>query len=458
VQNGYHGRAQLPVSLAQLFDETTSNQLSINNDGSINVGVSNFPAVTDVSVNNFPAVQDVNVATFTATVDTDIKNVDIILNQDGVKQLAIVTPGHICQENSSVTPLGIGEVFTGEWQDTLNFGSILVSVNTNKNSATDGLQLQFSSNMIDIQDTDEFTILANKPKTFSFQPVRRYIRLKYTNGPAAQTIFSLETSLRATYVKPSSHRIQDSIVGEDDAELVKAVLTGENPAGIFVNFQSTTAGNFKVSIEELESQVSDDSNSRLRTSPSCQDEFGQVERLLGDNIYRGVLLTMPVEHHEIHCGDSYEAIYSETLAGNASISFLIIIPDEGLTETFPGEQQDKKQYHLKYIVDTGAQALFSVYEGATVTNNGTAITVFNRNRNYLLTDFIGFFRTPTVTGNGNLIYQRRLGFGRNEPGSRARDDEWILKDNTIYLVTLLNETNQPNIYNFEIDYYVHPGV
>jgi hypothetical protein len=283
----------LPVSLAQLFDETTSNQLSINNDGSINVGVSNFPAVTDVSVNNFPAVQDVNVATFTATVDTVVTNFPIL---------------------------------------------------------------------------------------------------------------------------------QD------------------------------------VKLDSINATLADDTATRLKTSPSCKDEFGQVERLLGDNIYRGVLLTMPVEHHEIHCGDSYEAIYSETLAGNASISFLIIIPDEGLTETFPGEQQDKKQYHLKYIVDTGAQALFSVYEGATVTNNGTAITVFNRNRNYLLTDFIGFFRTPTVTGNGNLIYQRRLGFGRNEPGSRARDDEWILKDNTIYLVTLLNETNQPNIYNFEIDYYVHPGV
>jgi len=37
------------------------------------------------------------------------------------------------------------------------------------------------------------------------------------------------------YVKPSSHRITDAIIGQDDAELVKSVLTGLSDDGVFRN-------------------------------------------------------------------------------------------------------------------------------------------------------------------------------------------------------------------------------
>jgi len=373
-------------------------------------------------------------------------------------ELAVNLRGHVCPINTTSIPLGTGAVFTGNWQDTLDYGVIQVGVFADKASATNGLVMQYSANGTDIDDTDTFTIKANIGKTFSFQPARRYIRVIYTNGAQAQTKFRLETTLRRVYVKPSSHRINDSIVAEDDAELVKAVLTGENPAGTFVNFQATTAGNFKVSLEEVESGISDDSNSKLKVSSYTIDEFGEVGRVLGDSIFRGVALTIPVEHHEIHCGDSYEATYTAELGNAASAVFAIIVPNENLTETFPGDDQTAKQYHAKIMIDSESELLITMFEAATLSANGTAITIFNRNRNYQLTDFLGLYRAPTITANGTQVYQRRIGSGRSFGGAYGRENEWILKDNTIYLVKLVNQVTTANWYNFEIDYYVHPGV
>jgi hypothetical protein len=145
----------------------------------------------------------------------------------------------ISVENSSSEILDPDEPFIGEWIEILQFSSIIIGVKSNVASATDGLKVEFSPNESDVINTDEFTIPANKGKTFSFQPAGRYMRVTYTNGGIIQTFFDLEVQLKSDYVKPSSHRIQDSIIDEDDAELVtnvnkaKSDLTG--------NFENITS-------------------------------------------------------------------------------------------------------------------------------------------------------------------------------------------------------------------------
>lgn len=186
-----------------------------------------------------------------------------------------VENGHICVDNTTSTLLGGGAVFTGSWQDTLNYNVIIIGINTDKASAVDGLDVQWSCDGITVNDHDYFTLLANQNKVFTFSPARRYFRIIYTNGPVAQTTFCIQSVFKKGGFKPSSHRISDSIVNDDDAELVKAVLTGENPGGDFINFSATNGGNFKVSIEELESGVSVNSNSQLKVTPfdSSGDEI-----------------------------------------------------------------------------------------------------------------------------------------------------------------------------------------
>lgn len=169
-------------------------------------------------------------------------------------ELLVNLEGHQCPENTTIIPLGADEVFLGsDWQDALDYGVLSIAVGSDQDSAVDGLEVQWSTDGINpIVAPDIFTIFANIGKTFTFGPAARYYRVKYTNGSTPQGSFYLVSLLRRNYVKPSSHRINESIVGEDDAELVKAVLTGIAPDGLFKNVQVTNAGNQKISIEEYD--------------------------------------------------------------------------------------------------------------------------------------------------------------------------------------------------------------
>lgn len=161
-------------------------------------------------------------------------------------EIRVFSASHICDENSSIIPLGSNEVFTGAWQDTLNYSEIIIGINTDKNSAVDGLDVQWSSNGTDIDDHDKFSLTANAGKVFTFPPARRYVRIVYTNGAIAQELFRLQTQLKRFATRGSSHRISDSIVSDDDAILTKSIITGRNDSGIYNNVMIDQAGNLKV--------------------------------------------------------------------------------------------------------------------------------------------------------------------------------------------------------------------
>ena len=406
--------------------------------------------------------------TYTKTIISDGTN-DITLhenlNEEGF-EVPVSLKSHKCLENSTTVALGADEVFTGEWQPTTDYGIVLVSSYSDQASATDGLHIQFGT---DVNGTityvpgsgGAYSMLADDEATFSEQTSWDYFRVVYTNGSVAQNTFYLVSTLKRVYVKPSSHRIQDAIDNEDDAELMKSVITGQRPNGVFDNVQITNGGNFKTSLEEIENDVSEDSNTTLRTTILVQDEYGNITRILGDNIFKGALITIPAEHHEIHCADSYEASLVEVLGNGDTLDVLIIVPNEGLTETEPGLQQDKKQYHFKGNVESELDSTVEFFEGVAVTDNGTQVDVFNRNRNAspaIYNDFLGVYTAPTVTSTGTRLLVKRIGSGKKVGGSETRADELILKDNTIYLLRVTNNITTDNYVDIGIDYYVHPGV
>jgi len=166
------------------------------------------------------------------------------VNSDG--QLHVVLEGSILTGNSSNTPLAAAGVFTGVSISTLEYAILIVSVYADQASATDGLEIQFSQDGVNWDFTDCFTISASIGKVFSFQTVAQYLRIVYTNGPVAQTEFRLQVVGKKSYSKPSSHRIADSINDQDDAELVKSVLTGK-ANGTFVNVKVTPDGYLSIS-------------------------------------------------------------------------------------------------------------------------------------------------------------------------------------------------------------------
>lgn len=137
--------------------------------------------------------------------------------------------------NSSTVTLLAGQTFTGVFEDVLGYANISIVAFSNVASATDGLKLEYSTDGINIDDFDSFTVSASNGTQVSSGATSKYFRVRYTNGSTNQTTFRLQTVYHITAPKSSTHRIDDSINGENDAELSKSVVTGKNPDGQFTN-------------------------------------------------------------------------------------------------------------------------------------------------------------------------------------------------------------------------------
>jgi len=155
--------------------------------------------------------------------------------------------------NSTTANLAGGATFTGVgFEASPKYGTVSVCICASHASATNGLKFQASLDNVQWNDIEVYSYnTPNKIESYSFAPSGRYFRLTYTNGATPTTKLGIFTVLRTGYTKPSSHRIKDNITGEQDAELVKAVLAAEMPNGIFTDINATAGGNLKISLEEV---------------------------------------------------------------------------------------------------------------------------------------------------------------------------------------------------------------
>jgi hypothetical protein len=167
------------------------------------------------------------------------------ITDDG--QLHVVMEGKLDTNNTTTTPLGIGGVYTGTGTDISRYSGIGLNVTSDQASATNGLCVFFSKDGSTWFCGEEYTVGANSQKFFTPPTQSKYYRIQYTNGAVAQTTFDLHVMLRKSPFKWSSHNISDPISSDDDAELVKSVLTGEDPTGIFNTVSTTVDGDLKIS-------------------------------------------------------------------------------------------------------------------------------------------------------------------------------------------------------------------
>ena len=166
--------------------------------------------------------------------------------------------------NTTVAQLDADAVFTGTSRDLNGYASVLIAIWSDQDSAIDGLAVQFSHDSIFWHTTDEYTYFANTgPKTYSVQPNMKYFRIVYTNGSGGTTTeFHISTQLHSVPPKPSSHRLEDNLSGQDDAELSKAIIAARIPKGVYKNVNATAGGALQVHIGEENS----DSFGTLRVS------------------------------------------------------------------------------------------------------------------------------------------------------------------------------------------------
>lgn len=157
--------------------------------------------------------------------------------------------------NSTSGTLTASGTFTGAFEDVLGFTNIGINIFTDQASAVDGLVIEYSSDGVNVDSDEKYTISANSGSQYSFGVLARYFRLRYANGPVSQTVMRLQTIYHTAAPKPSSHRIDDNISGQNDAELSKAVITSKKENGGFDNIGASNSGGLKVAITDRPSEV-----------------------------------------------------------------------------------------------------------------------------------------------------------------------------------------------------------
>lgn len=219
-----------------------------------------------------------------------ISSVTAVNSHTGNSEVRVFQENHVCTDNTTTTNLGANQTFTGIWQDCLNYQEVNISVDTDQNSATNGLVIQWSADGSTVADTDVFSVYANSGTNYTPNPAFRYVRVVYTNGATPQTRFSLMTILRRSVTGGSFHRIDSTLKDDSDGRLNITVPKLKTAANNYVSQTATTAGNAKMSLEELESGISVNSNTQLKVTnftskgiegvsfnPANQSAFGTLE-------------------------------------------------------------------------------------------------------------------------------------------------------------------------------------
>lgn len=111
-------------------------------------------------------------------------------------QTAVVVRGKVSTVNASTAPLANAAVFTGAWEDARDYSTLTVSVFSDKSSAADGLEVQWSSDATNVDLADLYSITINVGRSWTTVCKGRYFRVKYTNGAVTQGAFRLSAILR----------------------------------------------------------------------------------------------------------------------------------------------------------------------------------------------------------------------------------------------------------------------
>jgi hypothetical protein len=146
--------------------------------------------------------------------------------------------------NSSTAPLLANGVFTGPSTNVLSYAQVAVSIISDQESATDGLQIQFSSDGVNWDHLHSATYTPHPSAALlQAQPHSKFYRIVYTNGGVNQTFFRLQSILHP-FAGNGSIIESDAIVKpSDDALVVKSILTGKNIlTGNYVDVRATPEG------------------------------------------------------------------------------------------------------------------------------------------------------------------------------------------------------------------------
>lgn len=162
--------------------------------------------------------------------------------------------------------------------------------------------------------------------------------------------------------------------------------------------------------------------------------FKYNENFSGIDPYTESTATIDYVHHEIHDGHHFNYCDYDIspLGASAKIEFVFITPNTSVW------------VHFVFEVFSSTGATIELFAEASDVVGGTAITPRNNNRNSTNTSGVTLLRDPTSITDGT----RAAGFlaGANRAGGFVeRSREFILKQNTTYLIRITSLASSNNI-------------
>jgi hypothetical protein len=150
----------------------------------------------------------------------------------GLPVEVLQTDGFLDTGNCTTTTLGSGGVFTGTWKEVTNWNSVQVGVYSDKASATNGLNIQFSYDGTTVHHNHYYTYAgASTGISYAFALEFRYFRIVYTNTTSAQTVFKLQSILKASAAQASQYRLINSLDDETQASVTRSLIFGKTTGG-----------------------------------------------------------------------------------------------------------------------------------------------------------------------------------------------------------------------------------
>jgi len=256
--------------------------------------------------------------------------------------------------NSSTTPLGIDEIFIGNFENVSNFGAINLTVFTDKISATNGLEFQWSGDGINVDRSEGSNVKANIGRAFSFCPRAKYFRVRYINGNQAQTTFRLNVTYRMNGSGLIARPLNQNLDVDNLAQSVRSVLNAQklNDLEIFEHVQA----------------------------------------------YDGRLLVTPdLLNADAANGNVYLVSNEQNVSGTNEVDILLLQNLSGNTKTI------FIQTTLLNSLSAGKQLTYRFYKNPTITANGTLLTISNSNFESANSSEMVSYSSPTISARGTKL-------------------------------------------------------
>lgn len=171
--------------------------------------------------------------------------------------------------------------------------------------------------------------------------------------------------------------------------------------------------------------------------------------------YSGQAIIIDFPHYEIHEGDTYHIFGFVNVASNGGVLDIILTTADS-----------PKWCNMVTSITGEAETTGWVYEDAIINLAGTSLTPINNNRNvaktslttwdFILNDSLALANADTDVTGATLLSSGKAGSGRVLGGAHGRDDEILLKENTIYTFRFRNDdTTSVRWVDYEFTWYEH---